>query len=346
MSGRAIADAGPAGAGRAERWRSLRSWRRAGAGVFALGAGVLVLALPLLVPDTYTMRVIDIAVLWGIYALSLNLLMGYVGLINLGQAAFLAVGAYSTAILTTRLGWSFWATLPVSTLAGAMLGAAVGMPSLRIGGHYLAMVTLGFGVIVNVFLVNLLPVTNGYDGIGGIPAPVILGLPLSNLFRYYYLLILALAVVAAGIRFVRHSAIGRSLLAIREDEATARALGVRTLHLKTFAFMWCAAIAALVGSLYASLFGYISPDSFAVDNSILVLAMVLVGGLGSIAGAILGALVLTLLPEYLRFLGGYYQLVYATIIILTMLLLPNGLVGMFSRLALVLSVMRGRRGTR
>lgn len=290
------------------------------------------LAVPFLIGSPYTMRLVDLALVYSIYALSLNVVLGYTGLINLGQSAFLGIGAYTTGIVAVKTGLPFWACLSVSIIFGAVAGLVVGVPALRIGGHYLALVTIAFALIGYVFFVNLRDLTGGYDGLNSIPAPTLGGVEFDNVFTFYYLPFVAVVLVALGMRMFRTSHIGRSMVSIREDEEMARALGVRPVRTKTLAFVACSCLASLAGGLYAYLYGYVSPDSFDVVNSVLVLAMVLIGGLGSIAGVIGGAFLLTLLPEYLRFLGDWYPVVYAIVIISVMLFLPGGLASLAGKL--------------
>lgn len=285
---------------------------------------------PYLVQGAYTMRLLDLALIYSIYSLSLNLVLGYAGLINLGQSAFLGLGAYSTAVIAVRTGLPFWACLLASVLFGVVAGVVVGVPSLRIGGHYLAVVTLGFGQIAFVVFVNFRDITGGYDGLGGIPSPQIGSFVMDNVFTFYYLPFVLLLLVAGGMHLVRRSHLGRVMLSLREDETMARSLGVRVIRVKTYAFVACSCLASLAGGLYAYLFGYISPDSFTLNDSVLVLAMVLLGGRGSIPGVIAGAFLLILLPEYLRFLGDWYPVVYGAVIIAVMLFAPGGLAEMVS----------------
>jgi branched-chain amino acid transport system permease protein len=293
---------------------------------------VVGLLVPFLIASPYTMRLVDLALVYSIYALSLNVVLGYTGLINLGQSAFLGIGAYTTGIVAVQTGLPFLLCLLASVIFGAVAGLIVGVPALRIGGHYLALVTIAFALIGYVFFVNLRDLTGGYDGLNSIPAPTLGGLRFDNVFTFYYLPFIALVLVALGLRMVRTSHLGRSMVSIREDEDMARALGVRPMRTKTLAFVACSCLASLAGGLYAYLYGYVSPDSFDVVNSVLVLAMVLIGGTGSIVGSIIGAFLLTLLPEYLRFLGPWYPVVYAVVIIVVMLFLPGGLASLGGRL--------------
>jgi len=290
----------------------------------------LAIAAPFLISNLYIMRVVVLAVIFSIFALSLNIVLGYTGLISLGQAAFFGIGAYSVGIISVKTHWTFLVVLVIAMGFGALAGVVVGIPSLRIGGHYLALVTLGFGQIAFVLFVNLRGLTGGYDGLGGIPHPILGVIEFANPFSFYYLALAVLLLSAVGSWLVRTSFLGRAMLSVREDEQMARALGVRATRIKIGSFVACSALAALAGGLYAYFYGYISPDSFTISDSVLVLAMVLIGGRGSVVGVIAGATLLTVMPEFLRFLGDWYQIVYAIMILVVMISFPSGLAGLTS----------------
>ena len=289
-------------------------------------AGVVLVALalaavPLVLAATVGqawVRVVNLALLYVMLALGLNIVVGFAGLLDLGYIAFYAVGAYLYALLASPhfgLHLPFWITLPLGFLVAAFFGVLLGAPTLKLRGDYLAIVTLGFGEIIRIFLNNLnapVNITNGPQGInlvdpltlGGFSfstRETILGVDFSGPQKYYYaLLALTLAIIVLNVR-LQDSRIGRAWEAIREDEIAARSMGINTRNIKLLAFAMGASFGGLAGGLFASIQGFISPESFSVLESIMVLSMVVLGGMGNIAGVILGAVLLTGLPEVIRF---------------------------------------------
>lgn len=238
-------------------------------------------------------------------ALGLNIVVGYAGLLDLGYAAFFAVGTYSYAILASshfRLHMPFWVMLFVSGLITALFGVAFGAPTLRLRGDYLAIVTLGFGEIVPTFILNLDSLTGGTDGIGGIDKPAIgsfvIGANNDNISFYYLMLILVVAIIFV-INRLRDSRLGQAWMAIREDELAASSMGINTTITKLLAFGLGAAISGFAGTFYASHLGFTSPDQFHFSQSVLVLCMVILGGMGNMWGVIIGAVVIYLLQTVL-----------------------------------------------
>lgn len=270
------------------------------------------------------LRVLDFALLYVMLALGLNIVVGFAGLLDLGYIAFYAVGAYVYALLASPqfgLHWPVWAILPVGALAACGFGVVLGAPTLRLRGDYLAIVTLGFGEIVRIFMNNLnapVNITNGPKGIASIDPIQIGGHVLSQpleifgvtvpalVLTYYFFLALALLVMLAGLR-LQDSRIGRAWAAIREDEMAAKACGINTRNVKLLAFAMGASFGGLAGGLFASFQEFVSPESFSLMESIMVLCMVVLGGMGHIPGVILGALVLTVLPEAFRHGAGPVQ---------------------------------------
>lgn len=296
---------------------------------WAIAASVTpVVALPLVLSAPYWVQLFNIALINILLAVSLNIVLGFAGQLALGQAGFWGVGAYASAILTTTLGSPFWVGLVGGTLLAAMCGVVIGIPALRLRGVYLALATLGFGEIVRLVLFNWKEVTRGQDGIGGLPPPGIAGLQIESLIQYYYLL---LAVVGGALLLsarLRYSKYGRAFLAIRQGELAAEVMGVPTTTAKVVAFSISAALAGLAGVLYGHLFTFISPDVFDLDVSIALVAMLLIGGVGSIWGPVAGAVLLTVLPEFLRFSREYYMVAYGVGIVLLVLFMPRGIAGL------------------
>jgi branched-chain amino acid transport system permease protein len=283
------------------------------------GVIVLMLAAPVvagLFGRTW-IRVLDFALLYMLLALGLNLVVGFAGLLDLGYIAFYAVGAYAWAFLASPhfdVHWPFWAVLPLGAGCAALAGIVLGFPVLRLRGDYLAIVTLGFGEIVRIFLNNLnypVNITNGPQGINGLDPLVLFGLDLSrslrlgefrlnSLYLYYYFFLLCVAGAVVFIHRLQVSRIGRAWAAMRDDELAAKAIGINTRNMKLLAFSLGATFGGVSGGLFGAFQGFVSPESFSLMESIAVLTMVVFGGMGNIVGVIVGALTLTFLPELLR----------------------------------------------
>lgn len=280
----------------------------------------LLLVLPFVVAlgGQAWLRIVNFAILYIFLALGLNIVVGLAGLLDLGYIAFYAVGAYTYALLASghfALHWPFWAILPLGALLACLFGMLLGAPTLRLRGDYLAIVTLGFGEIIRIFLNNLntpVNITNGPKGISGIdPFAIgsfrfsgnteIFGLTLSGPHKYYYLLVLLAAMVIFINLRLQDSRIGRAWQAIREDEIAAKAVGINTRNVKLLAFAMGASFGGVAGGTFAAMQGFVSPESFSLIESIMVLAMVVLGGMGHIPGVILGAVLLSILPEVLRY---------------------------------------------
>lgn len=281
---------------------------------------VALIALPFVVgmAGQAWLRILNFAILYVFLALGLNIVVGMAGLLDLGYIAFYAVGAYAYALLASPhfgLHWPIWAILPVGAILACCFGMLLGAPTLRLRGDYLAIVTLGFGEIIRIFLNNLnapINITNGAQGITGIDPVSLAGLKLSGTtaflglsfsapHKYYYLLVLlALAVIVVNLR-LQDSRIGRAWQAIREDEIAAKAVGINTRNVKLMAFAMGASFGGIAGGIFAAMQGFVSPESFSLTESVMVLAMVVLGGMGHIPGVILGAVLLTILPEVLRY---------------------------------------------
>ena len=290
---------------------------RVWAGVALAVLALVLLPLALAWVGTAWVRIANLAILYVLLALGLNIVVGFAGLLDLGYIAFYAVGAYAYALLASPhfgLHLPFWAVLPVGAAIAAFFGVLLGAPTLKLRGDYLAIVTLGFGEIVRIFFNNLsypVNITNGPQGISRIDpiriggfsfnsSDTLLGIDFSGPIKYYYLLILVLlAVIVINVR-LEDSRIGRAWQAIREDETAAGAMGINTTHVKLLAFAMGASFGGIAGGLFAAIQGFVSPESFAWIESIMVLSMVVLGGMGNIWGVILGALLLSFVPEFLR----------------------------------------------
>jgi branched-chain amino acid transport system permease protein len=287
---------------------------------------VLLLIFPFLAGDYF----LDVAILAGIYvilALGLNVVVGFAGLLNLGFVAFYAIGAYTYALLNTRFGLGFWAALPFSVGLTSAAGFLLAIPALRLRGDYLAIVTLGFGEIVRLVLNNWDDLTHGPNGISEISRPEILSFTFISLNRYYYLVLFFALVTVFITKRVYSSRIGRAWVALREDEIASSVMGVNTTMYKLYAFAFGAFWAGLAGALFAGKMQFVSPESFTFMESVLILCMVILGGSGSIAGVILGAVILVLLPEMLREVQLYRMLALGSGLVILMIFRPQGLLG-------------------
>lgn len=294
----------------AARWRA---WL----GVALIGAALAVLPFVIGMAGQGWVRILNYALLYVMLSLGLNIVVGFAGLLDLGYIAFYAVGAYTWALLASPhfgVHLPFWAILPVGIALACLFGVLLGAPTLKLRGDYLAIVTLGFGEIIRIFLNNLnapVNITNGPQGINRIDpfrigdftfarAETLFGIRVTGPEKYYYLLlVLTLLVVAVCVR-LQDSRIGRAWEAIREDEIAAKAMGINTRNIKLLAFAMGASFGGIAGALFAAMQGFVSPESFRLMESISVLCMVVLGGMGHIPGVILGALLLAVLPEFLR----------------------------------------------
>ena len=332
---------------------------------------IALLLLPLMLQSVGNawVRIADMALLYVLLALGLNIVVGYAGLLDLGFVAFFAVGAYVFGLLasphlTDTFPWiaamfpnglhtPLWAVIPIGAALAGLFGVLLGAPTLKLRGDYLAIVTLGFGEIIRVFMNNLdnpVNITNGPKGLGAIDPMTVMGHPLSrkldlgfvelsSVTQYYYLF-LALVLVSVLICYrLQTSRIGRAWMAIREDEIAAKAMGINTRNLKLMAFGMGATFGGVAGVMFASFQGFVSPESFSLMESVMIVAMVVLGGLGHLPGVILGAVLLSALPEVLRYVAGplqamtdgrldaaiLRQLLIALAMILIMLWRPRGL---------------------
>ena len=279
----------------------------------------------------YPLFLATMAVIHALLAVSLDVVVGGLGLISLGHAALFGIGAYLSAAAMLGLGLPWLLALVAAGLGGAVAGLVLGVLSLRIRGHYFVLVSLGFGEIVRLVLLNWKSLTRGADGVIGIPSPSLGGVAIGSKLGVYFLSLGVLVTVIVLTRRVRTSPLGRAAVAVRADEMAARASGVSPALVKLSALAWSGAAAGLAGSLYAHFYTFISPEVFTVDVSVTVLVMVIVGGAGTPGGPLLGALLLTVLPEWLRPFRQYYLIVYGAAVVLVMVFLPEGVVGALRR---------------
>jgi branched-chain amino acid transport system permease protein len=295
---------------------------------------VAVLALPLIISNQYFLRLVNIGMVFAILAISLNFVLGYAGQISLGHAGFFGIGAYTAAILTHGgSGYLFWPALVAAGMVGALAGAIIGIPALRLKGHYLAFATLAMGEIIRIVLYNYHWLTNGTDGIGGIPAPAIPGFVFDSDRKYFYLLLVCVCISIAIAHRTQHSKLGRTFVAVRDADIAAGTSGINVTRVKINAFIASSVLAAVAGALYAHLVGFISPDTFSFDVTAQVLSMVLIGGIGSTLGPVIGAFLIILLPEAFRVSHEFYQVAYGIGLAACLVFMPRGIMGLVNRKA-------------
>ena len=277
----------------------------------------------------YQTNIMITALMYVILGLGLNIVVGLAGLLDLGYVAFYAVGAYSYALLNYHFGLGFWTVLPIGAAMGALFGILLGFPVLRLRGDYLAIVTLGFGEIIRLILENWNEFSFGPSGIANIPRPGLFGIELSlhqNIIYLYFLMIALTIFTIFVVNRLQASRIGRAWIALREDEIACQAMGIDKTKTKLTAFALGATWAGMGGVMFAAKTTFINPASFTIWESIIILCVVVLGGMGSILGVILGALFLVLLPEYLRAFSEYRMLIFGAILVLMMVFRPGGLI--------------------
>ena len=298
--------------------RIRRDSRLKWAGVALIAATLLALPFALASVGTAWVRITNFAILFSLLALGLNIVVGFAGLLDLGYIAFYAVGAYTYALLASphfNLHLPWWAILPIGAAVACIFGVLLGTPTLKLRGDYLAIVTLGFGEIIRIFLNNLsepFNLTNGPKGISTIDSIHVAGIDFGNMTRigdlavsgtikyYYFLLVVLIVVIVVNLR-LQDSRIGRAWEAIREDELAARSMGINTRNMKLLAFAMGASFGGVAGGMFSAIQGFISPESFVLTESVMVLSMVVLGGMGNVWGVILGAILLSFVPEVLRY---------------------------------------------
>jgi len=284
----------------------------------------------------YLIHILIIAGIYIILTLSLNLIVGYTGLPALGHAAFSCIGAYTSSLLALRFGISPWIGVFAGAVFGALLGIIIGYPSIRLKGDYFALATFGFGIIVYSIAKNWISLTRGPMGLPGIPSFSLFGYEITKTWQYLIIVLVFALITLFILRRIVNSPFGRVLKSIREDEIASETLGKNTTKYKLMVFVIGAFFAGIAGSLYAHYITFIDPSSFTVMESITVLLMVIFGGMGSISGSIVGATVLVILPELLRFLGmpssiaaEVRQMIYGLLLVVLMIKRPQGLLGKY-----------------
>lgn len=303
----------------------------------------LVLCAPLLFAGGYLMNVLVFVGINTMLAIALNLLLGYAGQISLGHAGFFGLGAYLSGILTTTFGCNPWLSIPVAAGMVGVLAVLVGFPILKLKGHYLAMATLGLGIIIYIVFNETIDYTGGPSGLSGIP-PLSLGTFVfdGDVKNYYLVWGMTMLVMLFALNLA-DSRVGRALHALHDSEVAARVMGVHTRLLKVQVFAVSAIISSIAGSLYAHTMTFISPTSFGFNFSVELLTMVVIGGLGSVYGSFLGAALLTLLPEFLRAAHDYDIIIYGALLMVMVMFMPGGLVRGIPEL--FMKLVKARKGT-
>jgi ABC-type branched-subunit amino acid transport system ATPase component/ABC-type branched-subunit amino acid transport system permease subunit len=292
-----------------------------------------VVAFPWAVDSSYWLNLVNLAISFSVACLGLNIVLGYAGQLSLAQASFWGVGAYTTTLLTVRLGVPVWLGMVAAFFVAALFGVLLGIPTLKLSGHYLAMATIGFGIIVQLILINAIWLTGGSDGIPKIPSPWFFSIELKDPSTFFYVAATSLILLTWAAIRLKGSRVGRAFLAIQGNEMAAETTGVDSTFYKVLAFALSAGYGGFGGWLFAhSGSHYISPDTFSFDQSVMFLAMAVLGGNGSAVGSIVGATLLTLVPEVLRFLKDYYMMVYAAGIVVVMIYMPGGIAGLVKNL--------------
>jgi len=304
---------------------------------------LFLILLPFIIKDVYLVHLLNMIGIFSLLAIGLNLVLGYCGQFSVGQAGFYAIGAYTSALLCTKLNFSFWLALPIAGIFAGLAGLLIG-PVLRLRGIFLGMSTLAFGEIIKMIINNWISFTNGPNGIMSIPSPQIGSFSFSSEHSYYYIILFFVLIhYVVAVRMV-DSRFGRAMKAIRDNEDAAEIIGVWVARYKTLTFVVAAFFAGIAGCLYAHLTAYISPEVFTFWTSVNVIFMLIVGGMGELLGSILGAFVIVFLPEFFRMFERYRMIIYPFTIIFILLFFPKGLYGLLlwiqSSLAKLFSSLR------
>ena len=294
-------------------------------GRFVILVLVIAVVFPLVMTHTYYLHLTNLILIYALAATGLNLVSGYTGQLSLGHAAFLAIGAYTSALLTVNLRWPVVPAILVASAIATLFGILLGAPSLRLRGPYLALATAGFAEIIRIVINNWEGLTRGSRGIPEIPPLTVWHYRVTSETAWYYLLAAVFLVCTLAAYRIVHSHLGRAFIAIRDNEAAAAAAGINPFAYKVLAFAMAAFLAGLAGSLFAHYRAYVSPDTFTFTESVAFLAMIVVGGKGTLPGALIGAAALTLVPDLLSFMQDFKMVLHGVLLVLCMMFLPRGL---------------------
>lgn len=309
-----------------------RTTRLLALAVMALAA----MAVPLVVTLPYFQHLIILALIWVVLSQGQNLIQGFTGYVSIAQAGFMGIGAYGSTLLSVKLGWPVWLAMAAAPAVTAALAVLAGYPSLRVKGHYFAIVTLAYNMVIFIVLMTWSSLTGGEAGITNVPRPPNItagGLvwDFGGRVGYYYLVLAAAGLATVLCALILHSRVGRVLLAIRQNEALIEAAGVQTWRYKLFAFVVSASLAGLAGALYAHFIGFLNPDAFGVDHSLNAILAVILGGSGTLSGPVVGAFAVVFLPEYLRVAENYRLVMYGFILVAATIFMPRGLVPLLTQ---------------
>lgn len=294
--------------------------------LLAIGVAAI---LPMFISNNYHLNLMIQVLINIIIVVGLNFITGLTGQMNLGTAGIFSMGAYTSSLLATKLGINPWFCLIAAIFMGVLIGFGLGYPSLRVSGVYLALTTIGFSEIVRILMTNLTDLTGGALGVTGIPAFSIFGHAFQNNKEVYYLyLVIAIFLIYNAYRIV-NSKWGRSFLAVKDNPDAVEAGGVNIATIKIMAFTLASIYTTIAGSMYSHYIGFINPSAYNLEYSINYVVMLVIGGIGSVPGNILGAILVTLVPEFLRFMENYYWLVFSIITLLFVIFLPNGMISLF-----------------
>jgi branched-chain amino acid transport system permease protein len=285
--------------------------------------------IPHIIRSEYYQHLLIISGIYILLALGLNLIIGYTGQVSLAHAAFYGIGAYTAAILSVRFDSPFWFNIFAAAFMAGLFGILLGVPTIRLAGHYLGIATLTFGIIIEQIFLNWISLTRGPMGITGIKPPRInfLNFEFSKKIHYYYLIFTIVLIVLILFRRLISYRTGRAFAAIRENEISAKAMGINTIYYKVLAFTIAAMIAGVAGCFFAHYILFVSPDSFGFLESINILALTIIGGTGNILGSLIGGLFLTIVPEFLRALQEAREVIYGALLLLIVIFMPRGLSG-------------------
>lgn len=309
--------------------------------ILAIIGLILLVIFPIVNKNVYYTHVIIMVFIYIVLSLSLNLITGYTGQLCLGHAAFFGIGSYVSALLMVNLGLNFFIALIASFFVSGLFGLLLGIPTLRLRGDYLAIVTLGFGEIVRLVFINWQEVTNGPMGIRSIPRPSIFGFVFRTPSQFYYLMLVTVVIVVFLLSRLINSGFGMAMQTIKADEIAAESIGIYPVKYKLIAFVLSSGLAGVAGCFFASYVTYISPTTFVYNTSVTILAMVVLGGLGSLAGSVIGATVLTLIPEVLRFISDYRMLIFGALMVIMMIFKPEGFWGVSKRVKNIYKIKAG-----
>lgn len=300
----------------------LLKWQKV---ILLLILAVIVIIAPYMISDNYVLHIFILCSIYACLTLSLNLIIGWSGQFSLGHVCLYGMGAYITTLMMTQLGMNFFPATIISTVLTSVFAMLLCLPILKLRGDYLAVITLGFGEVFRLFLTNSVELTKGPAGIPNIPNPVLFGYEISSKQAYFYFVAIILSLFVLFMKRFNNSGFGMSMIVVNEDDIAATALGINVRKYKLWGFALGGGMAAFMGSFYAVYMGMISPTSFAYAESIRMVSMVVLGGIGSIPGSILGAVLLTALPEVLRAFSEYRMVIYGALMVVMMIFRPEGI---------------------